>query len=263
MAKRISGTKEWAASNLNLKQNFCEHSCRYCYASAMAIRFGRATPESWGKPVMSRLPSIPGKRDGKIMFPSTHDITKSNIDQCIELIHRTLDNGNNMLIVSKPDPGVIMEVAESISSSTKDQVLFRFTIGSADNDVLKLWEPGAPNFEQRLESLKGVRELGFETSVSSEPMLDENIDEVVQKVIPYVTDGIWLGKANSLKARVSLNTGGDKTMLEHAARLDAIWSDKNVLDLYARYKDNPKVKWKESIKKIVGIKVPTVAGLDI
>ena len=37
----------------------------------------------------------------------------------------------------------------------------------------------------------------------------------------------------------------------------------NIMKLYHKYKDNPKIKWKESIKKIVGIEIPTEAGLDI
>jgi hypothetical protein len=33
--------------------------------------------------------------------------------------------------------------------------------------------------------------------------------------------------------------------------------------LYERYRDNPLIKWKESIKKVVGIDLLTEAGLDI
>ncbi len=39
-------------------------------------------------------------------------------------------------------------------------------------------------------------------------------------------------------------------------------SDEFIWDLYSRYKDNPKVKWKDSIKKIVGLEVATEPGLD-
>jgi hypothetical protein len=39
-------------------------------------------------------------------------------------------------------------------------------------------------------------------------------------------------------------------------------SDDNIKALFERYKGNPKVKWKESIKKVVGIALATEAGLD-
>jgi len=32
--------------------------------------------------------------------------------------------------------------------------------------------------------------------------------------------------------------------------------------IYARHRDNPKIRWKDSIKKVVGIKGPGEAGMD-
>jgi hypothetical protein len=40
-------------------------------------------------------------------------------------------------------------------------------------------------------------------------------------------------------------------------------SDEWIVELYDAYKDNPKIKWKESIKRIVKIEIPTISGLDI
>jgi hypothetical protein len=39
-------------------------------------------------------------------------------------------------------------------------------------------------------------------------------------------------------------------------------SDGKIRLLYERLKSNPKIKWKESIKKVVGLPVATVAGYD-
>ena len=35
------------------------------------------------------------------------------------------------------------------------------------------------------------------------------------------------------------------------------------MDLYDTFKSNPKIKWKDSIKKIIGIERPCEKGLDI
>ena len=262
--KPVSGTKEWAASNLNLKQTGCENNCQYCYAQAMAIQYKRATPESWSKPVVKGQPKF-GKRVGTIMMPTTHDITENNVDAFIEMMTKALELGNNVLIVSKPRLAVIAKVLEATANipGAVSRVLFRFTIGSAHDDVLKFWEPGAPSFEERLNCLRYVHSAGFQTSVSSEPMLDSDIHLVVEATAPYITDAIWLGKANKTAARVSLNTNGDKRMKDAARALDVLWHDEAIKALYERYKDNPKVKYKESIKKVVGIEVPVEAGLDI
>jgi DNA repair photolyase len=141
-------------------------------------------------------------------------------------------------------------------------MMFRFTIGSADSDVLGFWEPGAPDFAERLASLKHAHSQGYETSVSCEPMLDNEIDEVIDQVLPYVTESIWLGKANRLMVNLSLNGHKDPETLRRAAELLSWQSDDNIKVLFERYKGNSKVKWKESIKKVVGIALATEAGLD-
>lgn len=39
--------------------------------------------------------------------------------------------------------------------------------------------------------------------------------------------------------------------------------DGNIEILYEHYKDDPMIKWKDSIKKVVGIERPTETGMDI
>ena len=40
MNKPATGTREWADRTYNIQAG-CEHACAYCYAHAMAVRFGR------------------------------------------------------------------------------------------------------------------------------------------------------------------------------------------------------------------------------
>ncbi len=39
-------------------------------------------------------------------------------------------------------------------------------------------------------------------------------------------------------------------------------ADEAVIELYKRYANDPLIKWKESIKKVVGIEIPAERGLD-
>ncbi|RLB60555.1 MAG: hypothetical protein DRH08_15220 [Deltaproteobacteria bacterium] len=258
--KKVSGTTEWAASNVNI-QSGCPNDCAYCYAKSMAIRFGRETCESWKEITLKqhKLDENYKKKEGTIMFPTTHDITTENLDECLLVLHKLLGAGNKLLIVSKPDPKCIEKLCEELSEY-KDQILLRFTMGSADNEVLKFWEPNAPSFEDRVSALKLAYDLGFEASVSCEPMLDNHIEAVVEKVKEYVTDAIWIGLVNRLKQIVSVNCGKFE---QEADDLLELFSEERIMELYELYKDNPTIKWKESIKKIVGIEIPTQAGLDI
>ncbi len=256
------GTKEWASSNVNI-QSGCPNDCRYCYAKAMAIRHKRKTRENWKEPEI-RLHDVKkgySKFNGTIMFPSTHDITQENLSECIEVLGKMLGARNRLLIVSKPDPDCILELCCELEEY-QEQILFRFTMGSAHDEVLRFWKPGAPTFEKRIEALKTAYELGFETSVSCEPMLDNRIEDVVDAALSHVTDAVWIGLPNMLNQRVSVNCGDDETRSRATALMEG-FTNERIMELYAKYKDHPQIKWKESIKKAVGLDLPARVGLDI
>ena len=252
--KPLFGTKEWSDYNINCVTG-CSHDCRYCYAKTMAIRYDRKTPDNWKDEVI-RTNQLSKKfmkrKNGKrFMFPTTHDITPTNLSACIQKLTLLLAPGNEGVIVTKPHFECI-EVLCKVLPMFKDQFIYRFTIGSSSSKTLRFWEPGAPDFEERLASLKYAHSKGYQTSVSCEPMLDDNIQDVVEQVMPYVTETVWIGKPNMLKNRLSMNGHNDEETMARAEELMQSLSDQYIWDLYGRYKDNPKIRWKDSISKIVG-----------
>ncbi|WFB36788.1 radical SAM protein [Kiritimatiellota bacterium B12222] len=262
--KATHGVGEWASHSVNI-QSGCEKNCKYCYAKSMAIRFGRKTPSNWNKkPDLNEKAIGKGyrKREGRIMYPTSHDITPRNIEEYLTVLLKLLESGNEVLIVSKPTLPCIKRICEECEAY-KDQILFRFTIGSANDSVLKFWEPGAPMFQHRLDCLKLAYKNGFATSVSSEPMLDNRIDKVVTKTMPYVTDAIWLGRVNQLRQALSINCPKDNVAKKRGDELLAKQTDTYLSELYESYKDDPKVKYKDSIKEAVGLERPETVGLDI
>jgi DNA repair photolyase len=133
----------------------------------------------------------------------------------------------------------------------KRQILFRFTIGACDDTVLSFWEPGAPAYGERMASLQYAYENGFQTSVSVEPMLDSaNIGRLIAEVLPYVTETIWIGKMNHLTRLVK---NADVQLLSAIQHVEAGQTDDIIRSIYERHKLNPKVRWKASIKKVVGL----------
>lgn len=193
------------------------------------------------------------KRKGTIMYPSSHDITPQHLHENIIHLEKILAAGNKVLIVSKPHLDCVKSMCNAFNPF-KENILFRFTIGSADSNTLKFWEPHAPDFDERLESLKYAFNAGYQTSISCEPMLDDSVDQVVEKVLPYVTETIWLGKPNKLIGRLSINGfKNDRLTMERARRLMKSLSDEYIMGLYAIYQDNPKIRWKDSIKKVIEI----------
>lgn len=259
----VHGVQEWADHSVNI-QTGCNRDCHYCYAKAMAIRFKRATPASWATPIIdkAKVEKCHRKRMGRTMFPTSHDISQDNLGDCITTLRSMIDAGNEVLIVSKPDPWCIRQICGQFRDE-KSQIMFRLTIGSANDSTLKFWEPNAPTFKERLSALKYAFENGFQTSVSCEPMLDKEIGKVVEAVLPYVTDSIWLGRVNNLRQAIALNCPDNAEVMEAADCLLAEQTDDWLRELYQRYRSNPKIKYKDSIKKAAGLVRPTKAGLDV
>lgn len=260
--KKVFGTKEWAEISANCCDG-CEHDCKYCYAKENAVRFRRRTVDDWkeNRPTFKKMSRALRHNPCRVMFPSTHDIVPENLEVCMRAIRKLLDAGHDLLIVSKPHIGCITEICREFECH-KDRILFRFTIGSASDTVLSHWEPGAPRFLERIGSLNHAFTMGFKTSVSCEPMLDDNIGAVIAAVELVVTDAIWLGKMNNARSRLSIN-GGTEEDFDILDMLLETQSDEKIKVLYETYKDHPKIKWKESIKSVVGIEIPTESGLDI
>jgi DNA repair photolyase len=214
----------------------------------------KKTPFTWNREVLNQkaLSKTFRTRKGTIMYPSSHDITPQHLRENIMHLGKILAAGNQVLIVSKPHLDCVRSMCNTFNPF-KENILFRFTIGSADSNVLKFWEPHAPDFDERLASLKYAFNAGYQTSISCEPMLDNRVDQIIEKVLPYVTETIWLGKPNKLIGRLSMNGyKNDKMTMERARRLMESLSDEYILNLYERYQDNPKIRWKDSIKKVLG-----------
>ena len=83
-------------------------------------------------------------------------------------------------------------------------------------------------------------------------MLDDNIEAVVKLVEPYITADIWIGKMNQVRARLSHNQA-PADVVEVREALLKMQCDENIKSLYERLKYHPKVMWKDSVKKVVGI----------
>jgi DNA polymerase III subunit gamma/tau len=259
--EKISGTKEWATDNVN-NSTGCSNICRYCWARADALRRKQiATRDEWAT-CRIRVHDVLKKHrkyPGMVMFSSSHDILPENIYPCLITLENLLRAGNRVLIVSKPRIEMIKILCKHLKRY-RSNILFRFTIGAMDNEILSFWEPGAPQFDERRQALLYTFDRKFATSVSCEPMLDtENIDALIEDLLPLVTDAIWIGKMNRIRHCVDIT---DDDMEKAVQRIEAGQADENIKAIYARHKDNPKIKWKDSIKKVVGLKRAERPGMD-
>lgn len=240
-----TGTKEWADHNINCIKG-CYNNCRYCYAMCMAKRFGRATTKTWQTMVIREdvVNSNFRKYSGRVMFPSTHDIfdIPEFEEACFSVLEKLLKSGNDVLVTTKPRLSIIKKIDKKFSTF-KDQIQFRFTITTSDNQLLEFWEPNAPLFEERLKSLQFAFKKGYKTSVSIEPFLDYNPEKLIEVIAPYVTESIWLGIMNYIP-RNNLK----KNEIFHYNSIRKNYNQENLKEIYGRFNLNPKIRWKDSIK---------------
>lgn len=245
------GTKEWADSNINI-QFGCPNGCKYCYAAQMAIRFKRFKDlEDWTlnwKINEKNLKKKFRKRKGRIMFPTSHDLTIDNYDETFTVLTRLCEAGNNILITTKPRLEVIKELCNDMIHY-RDQIQFRFTIGSMKPGTLLQWEPYAPSFAERFEALKHAYGLGIKTSVSIEPYLDRNPALLIKEIEPYVSDSIWLGIMN----KTTLPKEGRRLYKElNMQDRYQIANIKSFLDTCQKYAKG-KLRLKDSIKNLLNM----------
>lgn len=246
-----TGTREWSDHSYNIYTG-CAHDCGYCYARPMALRFGRiACCSEWANQVLlpAKIEAADRKFGGTVMFPTTHDITPDTLKPALQTLENLLAAGNWVLVVSKPHLSVVQTLCRELVAY-REQLQFRFTIGSGDAGTCVLWEPGAPAPKERISALEHAHDRGFETSVSMEPMLSDNeaMCSLVARVMPFVSGTIWLGKLNgAIPKEIQAKPGIRESLLE----IRAGQSDECILRLHDRLALNPKIRWKDSIKKVL------------
>jgi len=255
------GTSEWSVKTINCCTG-CSHDCLYCYAKEMAIRRKQITANLWPIERIRQhdVTKCHKNYGGQVMFPSSHDITPNNLDACLTVLEKLLSAGNKVLVVSKPHLECIEKICDAFMSY-RGQILFRFTIGACDDAILSYWEPNAPAYNERRDCLIYAHEAGFKTSVSVEPMLDSaNIDMLIEDLMPYVSDSIWVGTMNHT-GRFGKNA--NPVLRQAIEKIRKGQTNSIIKAIYQRHKNNPKIKWKAEIKKIVGIPLPKKSGMDI
>ncbi len=161
----------------------CSHGCLYpCYAMMMKRRAGAISGyEEWRKPklVSNALEllerEIPRYRN-KIKYvhlcfstdPFMYEQEEIQ-NLSIEIIKRLNDNNILCTVLTKG----VYPVREIMNLSYDNE--YGITIVSLEEEFRKCYEPYTARFEERIESLRYLKEKGFKTWVSIEPYPTPNI----------------------------------------------------------------------------------------
>jgi DNA repair photolyase len=189
------------------------------------------------------------KFHGRVMFPSSHDIVDiPEIEiACFSVLAKLLERGNEVLVTTKPRKSIVKKIGY-LFQNYKDQLQFRFTITSRNDDLLKFWEPNAPCFEERMACLESAFLNGFKTSVSIEPFLDHDPQILAKMVAPYSTESVWIGKMNYIPRNCL-----PESTLRYYHEIRKNTERKHLQKIYNDLKDQPKIRFKDSIRSALSL----------
>lgn len=244
---------DWSGKSVNFCTG-CEHDCLYCYSKDMADKFGWGKMSTW-KEMKVREKDVKKKHKDyglQVMIPTSHDITPTVIEPAVEVINNLLIGGNKrVLIVSKPHFSCIERICREFESY-KSFITFRFTIGACDDEILSFWEPGAPDFKERMECLQYAYRNDFKTSVSIEPVLDfENLELLVDKVRAYTSHSIWIGSLNPSLRRIKALSS--QVVVDSLNQICKKQTPQNFKDIYQKFSKDSLIHYIGKVRKIIGL----------
>jgi len=177
----------------------CAHACRYCYATFMKRFTGHLEP--WGSFVDVKINAhevlrnqLERAKQGNVMLSSVTDpyqpaeVKYGITRKCLEVIALySFPVG----ILTK-SPLVIRDI--DIIAALQDAEV-GITITSDDDRVRKIFEPGAPSVQARIDALIKIHNAGISTYVFMGPLLPMNPDSLAKQIRPYA-DSILIDRMN-------------------------------------------------------------------
>ena len=201
----------------------CQHACSYCYARYMKKFTGHKEP--WGTFVDVKLNAVEllqneiyKKRKATVWISGVCDpyqplerkykLTR----QCLQLLIR-----EGWPVVIQTRSPLILRDVDILKEAKNLEVGFSITTG--DDDVRKLFEPGAPPISERLKALTELHVLGIKTFAMIAPILPGA--EILVKLLADIVDYILVDRMNYHHADFIYRKHGleDKMTEEYFARL--------------------------------------------
>jgi DNA repair photolyase len=171
----------------------CSHGCRYCYAAFMRKYSHHHQHARWGTFVECKANIVEllrrelsrRRNRGAVMLSSVCDPYQPVERQrqltrgCLEALS---EFGWEVEILTR-SPLVVRDLD---ILTTMPQVSVGFSIGTENDRVRSILEPGAPPIRSRVQALKELHEAGVTTWVFIAPILPMDTGKLYEMVSPYV-----------------------------------------------------------------------------
>ncbi len=218
----------------------CSHACVYCYATFMKKYTGHT--EAWGAFVDVKVNAaellrkqLPKAKRGHVMLSSVTDayqpieVKYRLTRQCLEIL---LEHQFSVGILTK-SPLVLRDL-DVIKRF--DEIEVGVTISTDDERMRKIFEPGAPPIDARINTLRKLKEQGVRTYVFVGPMLPMDPEALSEKIGRYADSFLisrmnYIGKTAHLFRQLGKTAWLDKDFGEDVrARIRKGLGEKKVTD---------------------------------
>ncbi|MGB9759829.1 MAG: SPL family radical SAM protein [Thermoproteota archaeon] len=181
----------------------CQHACKYCYARFVSRFYGRKMSE-WGKFVYAKvnLPKLLStekklKKPGEIILSSTTDAYQP-LEEKYQITRKVLQellNEEKFNVVIQTKSNLVLRDIDIIKSFG-GRIKVGFTV-TMDDEMAKIFEPGAPSTSKRIEALKKLKENGVATYAFLGPLIPgvSDFEWLVEQVHEF-SDYIYVDKLN-------------------------------------------------------------------
>jgi DNA repair photolyase len=183
----------------------CSHSCRYCYAAFMRRFTGHK--EKWGEFVDVKINApellareIKRKRMGRVWVSGVCDPYQAAekryklTRKCLEILAE-----NQWPVTIQTKSSLVLRDIDILDKFKDIEV--GFSIGTADEKIRKLFEPGASPIKERIHALDVIHLRGIQTFAMIAPLLpgaDGLIEELPGKVDHILIDRLNYFYANRI-----------------------------------------------------------------
>lgn len=174
----------------------CSHNCSYCYARFMARWKGYGGWGTWLEAKMNAPELVKGRQvKGQVFMSSVSDAYQST-EKDLELTRRILDNLNKstqLSILTKSN--LVLRDMDLLKEFENVEV--GFTINSFEGKKKELFEHNSPTNNERIETMKILKENGIKTFAFISPIIPGLID--IEEIIGQtkeIADYYWFEAIN-------------------------------------------------------------------
>ena len=201
---------------LHMMLNECSHNCYYCFAKLSNLK--GTDFNAIYKQLQKLGDGEPGKNLAKYLFQKGHSIcisnttdpfAASNADGFKELSEWMTDRNINFMLQTRGGKH-FSEVIRKIKPTA-----IYFTVTSDRDDFVKLREPAAPLFEDRMQMIKEAKEAGHFIIVGLNPYVSawwQDFNGFAQRLLDMGVDHIWLGAMHMTAMQLQAMHTSKKTM---------------------------------------------------